>query len=112
MLAFACASPPIAPNDANLQNDYVSGTVVPFGDKVTYTCQPDHFFVKDYFKHNFTITCLNTGLWEDVQEWEKCIRPIGNYDLLCQIVFFFVLFGISSIFCMTILFSLGFLNLE
>lgn len=75
-----CVDPPKPPSATGLVYNYVEGTEVAFGDSITYSCEPDHYFTHDYSLQNFNITC-NDGSWTQYLPWKICVKESGS-DML------------------------------
>ena len=88
-LGVACINPPIPPEETKLELFYEPGTVIAFGETVTYQCSEAYFFEVDYHMPNFTLTCLTDGNFSDPLPWKNCLLPSSKYQYktrcFCQI---------------------------
>ena len=75
--AIACVNPPIPINGTRIIRTYENDTLIPFGDKILYHCEPGHFF-DDYDFPGFNLTCLNDGNWTTYPEDLFCVHPSGT----------------------------------
>ena len=72
---MACIDPPVPPESANIVVQYESGTVIDFGDKVSYVCKSGYFFGEDYHMTHYNLTCLPDGNFSSPLPWKQCYDP-------------------------------------
>jgi len=67
-----CINPPAPDASFNLTTDYVSNTMVDFGDVVEYECvDADNKFMSDPSKTSESRECLPGGDWANITD--KCV---------------------------------------
>ena len=70
-----CVDPPIPPPSVHLVRNYTEGTMITFGDTVSYTCQDGYYFGDDKSMVSFSLTCFDNGTWETPDIWKECWNP-------------------------------------
>ena len=86
-LAIGCVSPPLPPPDRNLVRIFEEGSIVDFGDKVTYVCLDGYHFHRSYKQTKYQVVCMKDGNFTKLDALEFCIHPKGKrtkYINLCK----------------------------
>ena len=77
-LAIGCVSPPLPPPDRNLVRIFEEGSIVDFGDKVTYVCLDGYHFHRSYKQTKYQVVCMKDGNFTKLDALEFCVHPKGK----------------------------------
>ena len=77
-LAIGCVLPPVPPISQNLVLQFSEGTVIDFGETVSYICKEGHFFHRNFEQKEYELTCLRDGNFPEFDTLEFCVHPKGK----------------------------------
>ena len=78
-LAIGCVSPPIPPSTLNLVRQFKEGTIVEFGETVSYVCAKGYHFHRSFTQKIYNLKCLHDGTFLKFDPLEYCVDPKGNF---------------------------------
>ena len=76
-----CRAPPVKAS-RKLISSYVLGEDVIVNDQIEYSCYispSQHYFESDRGSSSLTLTCLDTGEYDEPSEWPNCVPGDSSF---------------------------------